>query len=643
MSVLLFMNLIAPVAAQDRSSSAGAEMLLAGGEQTVFSASKKAQKVSDSPSAVTVITERDIAASGAATLLDLLRSVPGVDVIETNRSVADVSVRGFNTLFSNKLLVMVDGRSIYQTVYGDVFWHTEPILLSRIKRIEIIRGPGSALYGANAFNGVINIISKTPAELAAEPAKTSVRTLIGEQNSTLSELLTSGGKPGDWSYAFGAGYNRTDGFGGRSPGQPRDSFTTPTLTADIQKRLHRGSLLFSAGNAEATSDYSATVGFQDATFHTSYASLTYDEAGSKNPILARFYANSITVNSAQQRQFSTNTYDAEVQQARSLSTAHNLVYGLSFRYAEANTFATGPDTHSASQYALYAQDDFRFAKETHLFAGVRLDEHSIYGFNFTPRLSLVHHMRDRQSVRLSYGTAFRNPSFVETFLDFHADIAPGLSEVITGNQSLKAEQVSNAELGYRKEIRGGYVGANLFYNRLTDLIAIVPTAFAPSPPFPQGVPTMQSYRNAKSASAVGLELEGEFRIANGVRGVANYSYQDVENSDGTRADFAPQHKFNLGVQTKLSTRTDAYLGAHFVGSSVYHVPPVVANVQAYMRVDARIGYRLGTETRPWTISAVATNLLDNKHLDVPIVATPGAAVGSTPQRRTLYLMITGKL
>src|SRR5690349_16172401 len=120
---VLFLGLILcgsmlPTYAQDRNSSANNELLLAGGEQTITTASKKAQKASEVPSAVTVITEEDIRASGASTLLDVLRSVPGVDVMEMNRGIANVSIRGFNQQFANKLLVMIDGRSIYQDIYG---------------------------------------------------------------------------------------------------------------------------------------------------------------------------------------------------------------------------------------------------------------------------------------------------------------------------------------------------------------------------------------------------------------------------------------------------------------------------------------------------------------------------------------------
>jgi len=629
-----------PAHADGRTSSADTELLLAG--DTVVTASKKAQKASDVPAAVTVITEEDIRASGAVTILDLLRSVPGVDVMEMNRGVANVSIRGFNGQYANKLLVMVDGRSIYQDIYGNILWSANPLLISRIKRIEIVRGPGSALYGANAFNGVINIITKTPAEMAKDPAKTSVRSLVGEQNSTLTEIQTTAGRASDVSYSLGAAYNRTDGFGGRQPGQVRDSYTVPVLTFDAEKQLKRGNLWLAAGNSEATSDYEEIFDFQDAAWHTSYASLTYSEDKAKNPIMARAFGNFFVLNQPGVRDETINTYDIEVQQSRDLTRQHSLVYGGSYRYIQAKTFLTGAQTHREELFALYAQDDFQIAPKTHLFTGVRLDDHSIYGVTFTPRVSLVHHLPQKQSLRLSYGTSFRNPSFVETFMDYQYPIVPGLDGRYQGNPDLTPERVTSYELGYRKEIPGGHLGVNLFYNRMRDLITTTSTAFAPSPPFPPGVPTVLQFVNGQNATAVGLELESEFRIAKGVRGLFNYSYQDVEDSTGERIDLSPQHKFNLGIQANLSKHVEAYLGVHFVGSSVYHDTSSIDQIDAYTRVDARLGYRFGTKSRPWTISAVATNLFDDKHLEFPL-SSPGSTPQVAPQRRTLYLMVTGKL
>jgi len=130
----------------------------------VFSASKRVQKISEAPNAISVITAEEIKRSGAVDLPDLFRMVPGVDVINGYGGGYGVSARGFNEQFARRMLVLIDGRSIYTTLFGGVFWENEQVFLEDIKRIEVIRGPGATLWGANAVNGVINIITKDPEE-----------------------------------------------------------------------------------------------------------------------------------------------------------------------------------------------------------------------------------------------------------------------------------------------------------------------------------------------------------------------------------------------------------------------------------------------------------------------------------------------
>jgi iron complex outermembrane receptor protein len=129
----------------------------------VMSASKRTQKLSEAPNAIYVITEEDIKHSGAVDLPDLFRMAPGLDVVNAYGSCYGVSARGFNERFAQRMLILIDGRSIYTSFFGGVFWENEQVFLEDIERIEIIRGPGATLWGANSVNGVINIITQRPA------------------------------------------------------------------------------------------------------------------------------------------------------------------------------------------------------------------------------------------------------------------------------------------------------------------------------------------------------------------------------------------------------------------------------------------------------------------------------------------------
>lgn len=622
--------------AQARDSSANSELLLAD-EKTVVTASKSVQKVSDVPSAVTVISAEQIAASGATNLLDALRYAAGVDVIDQNGSVANVSIRGFNQQFSNRILVMVDGRSIYEDFFGGVLWHVTPLLISRIKRIEIVRGPGSALYGANAFNGVINIITRTPAEMAAETSRTHLRLFSGERNTQALELQTTAGSPKEWSYSFGAAYNHTDGQGGTSPMRSLfDSYSTPVLTLDAERRMKHSALRFAAGNAEAVTDQVETFPFRDAHGHYSFISLTYVEDKTRNPLLARFFADFSTSGDLGVLLAATQAEDLEIQQTRALSPRHNLVYGGSFRNVNASSNLT-KGIPSQQLFALYFQDEWRLARSTSLFTGLRYDHHSVTGSEFSPRLSLVHHLHASQTLRVAYGTAFHAPTITDSFLDTQLQTSPQTALHLTGNKQIKPEHIETFEIGYRKDWKQGFTGASLYYNRITDQIGSVVTAFFPSPPYPPYVPMQTSQANSGSATAFGFELEAERKFSSRFEGIVNYTYQDVQGSrEALFSVLIPKHKINVSASYHFSPQWEAFLGAHFVGGIVVNSTASQDYLHPYTRFDTRLGYHFGSKTRPTTLSLIVTNLFNDRHLEYPTSSTMEAS----RQGRVAYLSLT---
>ena len=363
----LVLSATAQEAPVPRETSADNEMLLAGEDIRVVTATRTLERLRDSPSAVTVITEDQIRASAAKTLPDLLRSAPGVDVMSPNQSQANVSIRGFNDQFSNKLLVMVDGRSIYQDFYGTVFWTEEPLLLSRIKRIEIVRGPGSALYGANAFNGVINIITKTPQEMALAASKVTVIAARGGQDSTFAEGTVSGGQASGWAYSVGAGYHGTHGFSGNTPTAGFDRSGVPILMADAQRNLGKGSLRFSANLADAKADFDSIFVVPDGHWQNADYTLTYEEDKARYPLLIRAFANTLQLTNPSQQNITSRTYDLEAQQQRTLSAKNRIVYGIDFRDTEVRAFFTGGLRETRRSWSGYGQDETHLSARTSLF------------------------------------------------------------------------------------------------------------------------------------------------------------------------------------------------------------------------------------------------------------------------------------
>lgn len=641
MGYALVTALVCSRASAQGRTSADAELLLAG-SQTVVTASKRAQRVTDAPAAVTVFTDEDIRTMGVTTLIDLLRYAPGVDVFEPNRSQANVSIRGFNSQFANKLLIMIDGRSIYQDYYGGVQWNLTPLLLSQIKRVEIVRGPGSALYGANAFNGVINIITKTPAELAAMPSRAVIRTLFGEQATVFNEMLINGGNAKDWSYALGIGYNTTDGFGEQRPGQVQDSYSVPIFNADVQKQLGRGALRLNYRQSDARADLSSIYFIQGMAVRDESASLTYSDDRSRHPFMIRAFGNFARSKEPSFDHIHFDVYDIEAQQQLNLGKSHSLVYGASYRHASLRAFITGGQRQSQDVRTFYLQDEYRITPRTRLVAGMRLDDNSLFTTNITPRVSLMHRTARNQGLRLSYGTAFRNPTLVDAFYSQTYPIAPGFNGTISGNPNLSPERVESLEAGYRFDLREGHVALNLFHNQVKNVIAFIPTQFAPSPPFPFGTPTLIQAQNVGDARATGLELEADLRLNKNLRGIFNYAYQNVADSMGNVVNFSPRHKINIGLHARMSKTWEAFLGAHYVDAVQFNSFGTVFSIGSYTRVDARLGYNFGSAARPWSLALVATNLFDDKHLEFPVQTSPGSNPEGTPQRRTFYITLSGK-
>jgi len=209
----------------------------------VISASRRGQKLSEAQNAIYVITADDIARSGAVDLPDLLRMVPGVDVVNFNGNSYGVSSRGFNERYAQRMLVIVDGRNMYKTFFGNVFWENDEIFLEDIKQIEVIRGPGATMWGANSASGVINIITKDPEDdqgymLKARTGTRSMRNSMARLSDSLSEKL---------SCSLTAGYHEDSG--NRSV---HDSRETPQITARLKYKFSNSSVLnFFAGAKEA--------------------------------------------------------------------------------------------------------------------------------------------------------------------------------------------------------------------------------------------------------------------------------------------------------------------------------------------------------------------------------------------------------
>jgi iron complex outermembrane receptor protein len=618
-------------------SSASQELLL-DDDQMVVTAAKSVQRISDAPSAVTVIDEETIRLSGATNVPDLLRLVPGINVIEMNQSETDVSIRGFNQFLSNTLLVMIDGRAIYRPLYGTVFWNNLPVLMSQIKRIEIVRGPGSALYGANAFNGVINIITKSPRELLDPKHEANIWAAAGSHNSSYNEALVTTGSAKDWALTVGGQYETTNGYGDRKSGGIVDAYRVPSLVVDAQKQLPLGTLRISAGGTQPDMSYSDQYVYsQDELWGSYYASVAYDLDRLRNPVQVNMFVDSsrfVTMTAIDH----DRTFDMDVQQ-HVASGLHDLVYGGSYRYSTSLASATGPSWHGAGLYSLYAEDQYRLARETNAFLGARFDDQSTYGTNFTPRVGIVQHLPESQTLRLSYSTAFLAPTAAQTYLNYSLPIGNELTLTELGNSKLRPEQMESLEACYRKDFGQGYAALTAYDNWVRDLIETVATEFAPAP-YPPGIPIQEMNENVERANARGIEFESQVPLARGLTGMFDYAYEYLHDQFGNQIDLTPRNSGSATLKGDLGRRLTGYLSIQSVGATYLAQDSPLPNlpIPSYTDTDLRFGYRLSGPERHQFVSIGATNLFNVVHYEYP--ASIRGAVGqpvSADLSRTIWL------
>jgi iron complex outermembrane receptor protein len=394
----------------------------------VTSVSRKEQKTSQAAAAVFVISQEDIGRSGALNIPDLLRMVPGVDVAQINASNWAISVRGFNGEFSNKLLVLVDGRTVYTPMFAGVFWNAQNVPLDSIERIEVIRGPGAAIWGSNAVNGVINIITRNAEHTqggqvsgGAGNAITGPATISyggkvqgfgayrvyaeGFRYNSLPTLANAEGHD-DWRLAHG-------GFRTDSTPSAKDSLTT------------EGEILVGNAGELTTAPVSlappvtATIALRDR--YASWNALgrwnrnfSAQSGTSFQVYFDRTSLDDTTLN------FQVDNFDLDFQHHVAWGARQDIVWGLGYRLSRDDTRPTLRSTFTPSDrdtqlFSMFAQDDISILPDRlQLSLGARMEHNSYNGFDFQPSGNLAWSLNSRNMIWAKISGADRTPSRTDT-------------------------------------------------------------------------------------------------------------------------------------------------------------------------------------------------------------------------------------
>jgi iron complex outermembrane receptor protein len=604
-------------------------------EETVVTASRRAQSTLEAPNATTVITAEEIRMSGATTLPELLRRVPGAEVMALGVGSYNVSIRGFNQRLANKVLVLLDGRTEYQDFLGLTLWPAIPVGIEEIERIEVIRGPGSALYGANAMLGVINIITRSP----GTGPRAQFNGWAGNGNAAGGSFVASGGEK--LRYRASIGYQQADKFS-RDYENNRPDVAPNGSDASLGVRSARANLTtYYSFNKDINVSASAGINrlyseiyplgllrnfFIDGVVGYAKADLT---AG---PVKVKFFWNHLSASSAPQyspigqRSLATtlesNVFDAEAvfQHAFSLAGSHRLTAGVSSRVKRLAWTYTGrlqQEIHGAA----FVQEEYRPITSLTLLGSYRIDYHPLLdngkpGYAQSPRISLLWQPVDGQALRASFATAFREPTFLESYMNIRTPVpgVNGASVLTEGSRALRPERMLAFEVGWRGELArlGLEYDLALYWNVVDDLIAL--SAVNPVAASEAYDPFSQSYLLGRSTftndpvtyTARGGELGFKWSIINGLDLRLSTAIQSIaSNTTGVcgPCSQAPTVKVFGGIWYQTPVNLDLSLDAAYTSSTTWverepaaDDPTRISNVSnalgGYVVLNARVGYRL---------------------------------------------------
>jgi iron complex outermembrane recepter protein len=558
-----------------QEASLSDELELLKEEESVSIASRYEQPISEAPSNVYVITDEDIRQSGAIDIPTLLRRIPGLEVMQMNGADFNVSVRGNNQPSANKILVMVDGRSIYNDVQGSMNWKLLPVTLLEIKRIEVLKGPASAVWGFNAFDGVINIITKSPEEM-----KGTTMQFAGGNFGTVTATAVQAGTIDKFGYRLSIGHNQNAAWTNRSALAFRDNvfnaLTSYALSSDSKVTVAGGLVDSNAFNTVLSQDVQSfarpTQGYASAAYERPnfFVRAFWNRYESTSqvrflPPLAPFLTYSPRDGAAEGTIFG-NTYNLDIQHSLDLWSANRVTYGANYRH---NTLTGNSVTQFSTEnrLGLFIQDEWNFVKPLTLIAGVRYDMDTFINPTVSPRVSLLYSPSANHTFRISASVAYRPPTLLEKNSNVRVDTNPPLPPITTsvvGGQNLSPEQIISYDAGYQ----GWYFNhrvrlrADVFFNHISDLISVRNQSEA-----------LAVYSNDPgSADIYGTEGGLEFLATKWLTGFANYSYQDIRQTfTGRIRRGGPHHKFNVGLRGDWDNGLSAEAIYHYYGSAIY--PP----------------------------------------------------------------------
>ena len=599
----------------------------------ITSVSKKEESLFYAAAAITVITQKDIERTGARSIPEALRMVPGLDVASIDGSRYAIGSRGFNEVFETKLLVLIDGRSMYTPLFSGVNWQSIDTIMEDIDRIEVIRGPGATVWGANAVNGVINIITKNSADTLGSLISTTVGNI--EQPNV--------------SMRYGARVNETTSYRVYTKGYNRNNYESLSGgdANDTSQSVRAGFRMDSVPSVDDTFSLQGEVYDGEADIESilsGYSSRPYtrisDETETyKGGHLLASWEHHFSDYSSTNVQFyydrserdyvvavdTRDTVDLELKHHWKQFEAHDIVWGAGFRLTHDtidSTFSTSfdPQSRTDNLWNVFIQDDINLIEDiVWITLGSKFEHNDYSGIEIQPSVRFRVVPAEKHLFWAAVSRAVRTPSRAEHDITVKygtVDIGNGnmATAKLFGGDDYDSEELVAYEMGYRWQVTDDWsLDIATYFNDYADLRSFYTgTPLVELSPIPNLV-VPRYFANEMEGEAYGLEIQSSWQVADNLKIIGSYSYInfDLTRTDPPLAgnsivneDFTPQHQLHLRGYYDISKKL-------FLDTELYYVSDLgEGEIDSYLRVDLQLRWQAHDYL---LLAAGVENLLDSCH------------------------------
>jgi iron complex outermembrane receptor protein len=590
----------------------------------ITSVSKRGEPVSDAAAAVYVITREEILNSGARSLPDILRLAPNLQVAQITSSSFAITARGFNGPAASKLLVLIDGRTVYTPYHSGVSWDVQDVLPEDIERIEVISGPGATLWGANAVNGVINIITRK----ASETQDGSLR--LGGGNLEQRGSVQYGGQAGsavDYrayvdSFHYGddvtaTGTNARDAWQ-KSQGGFRADWMPAGDLVTLQGDLYRGSEEGQLPSAdEAVSGHNLLTRWNHA----------FSESSSLQVQAYYDYTRTMIPNVGSDE---LNTYDLDVQHAFALGSRQSIVWGGGVRSEDDNFPVFLPPQRTLDYSNAFLQDTISLSRTLNLIVGTKYEHDAYTRGEMLPDARLSWKVSDSNLLWAAVSQAVRAPSRIDR--DLFEEVG---SVVFLRGGDFQDERLTAYELGYRSQLSAkSSLSISTFYNVYSELRSV---QYSPGPALPI------LFANGMSGDTDGFEVWGNYQMSEWWRMSAggnwlheNLHFDPGSDNIGGIALAGDDPSYQIALRSTMTFARDGllYLDLRHIGALPSPASP------SYTELNAHVGW---TASRTVSLALTGSNLLHPHHLEFGTTAAP-LQLGSTgvESGRNIFLEVRSR-